>query len=74
MREYKNINEKKERVCYLIETDKKKYLEFIEKKNVETEKAIWRKQQGFISDRELSKEEILNYKENNYEGLGKKND
>ena len=68
----KNLNEKKEKVCYLVETKDRRYLEFVDKKNLETTKAKWREQEGFLSARELSKEEFKKYEENNFEGLGEK--
>lgn len=68
----KNLNEKKEKSCYLIETENRRYLESVEKKNLETTEAKWEEQEGFISARELSEEEFKEYEENNFEGLGEK--
>ena len=72
MEKYRNLNEKNERVCYLIETESRKYIKSIEKKDVEEQLKKLRSQEGFISAKELSKEKFEEYKENNFEGLGKK--
>lgn len=68
----KNINEKKEFVCYLIETKSRKYLKSTEKKEVDEQLKKLESQEDFISAKELSKEEFEEYKKNNFERLGKK--
>lgn len=68
--EKKNINEKKEKVCYLIETKDEKYIEFVEKKNVRT--FIKNCKQTGKKHHRLTKEQYLKYEKNNFEGLGKK--